>query len=128
MSTQAPLQFESPFRHSQPVAPHCWLAVQTVPQAPQFEVSVARLTQAPLHAAKPEGQAHCPATQICVDPQAMLQPPQLAGSADASVQPIPQSICPVGQAVGKRLPLLLSEQPDPKVKRTSALKNEKRTG
>lgn len=75
--------------------------VQTVPQPPQFAVSVAVLTQIPLHRVWPTGQAeevHTPFAQLCPLAQVMPQPPQLAVSVAVLTQVVPQRVWPTGQA------------------------------
>ena len=74
-STQVPLQFVRPKAHA---APHCPFVhkpslAQTVPQAPQFDGSLPRSAQVPLHSAKP----------------AAAQVPGIWGTQRLSTQPYP---------------------------------------
>jgi hypothetical protein len=79
-------------------------AAQVVPHLPQLSPSDWRSTQVgwpptvqmllvPSH-----DEAHAPAWQACPEPQVFPQLPQLAGSVWVSLQALPQTICPVGQA------------------------------
>jgi hypothetical protein len=72
--------------------------VQTVPQAPQLFLSVARVTQVPAQLVSPVPQAvpQCPETQTWPGAQAVVQLPQCAGSIAVLMQELPQVVRPVG--------------------------------
>jgi hypothetical protein len=69
------------------VGPHAW------PQVPQFWLSVAVFTHEPLHAVRPPAQLveHVPLRHTLPGSQAMLQPPQFAGSPDVGMHLPPQN-------------------------------------
>jgi len=69
----------------------------TVPQAPQFWRSLARLAHVPLQAPCPAGQltAHAPDTHAMPAPQRAPHAPQLAGSDEVSTQRSPQVASPL---------------------------------
>jgi hypothetical protein len=87
---------------------------QTMPHAPQLEVSLPRARQAPLQGVCPLGHTlvHDPLAQTCPAPQARPQAPQFAPSAwrfrqvplqlvkpgpQTTAQPPATQLCPVGQ-------------------------------
>jgi len=76
-----------------------------VPQAPQLELLVCRLTQAPPQFDVPAAQlaVHTPLLHTSMPMQACPQVPQLVGLDAVSMQvPSPQSLLPAGQV---QLPL-----------------------
>ena len=79
-------------------------AAQSLPQAPQWAVSVLRSTQAPAHIVLGAAQAlwQAPATQVSPTPQARLQPPQWAGLMLTSTQPPPQAWRRPSGYIGRR--------------------------
>jgi hypothetical protein len=91
--------------------------VHTTPQAPQFEGSVAVMTQALLHAVVGAAQAstHLPPPQTWRAGHLLLQVPQLRGSLAGSTQTPPHTDCPLGHwhdpATHERPPVQAMPQP-----------------
>jgi hypothetical protein len=78
---------------------HTWVAVQTVPQAPQAAGLVFVLTQTPLQSFSPFGHAQVPLLQVCPPVHTLPHPPQLFGSLLVLVHAPPQDTCWVGHPV-----------------------------
>jgi hypothetical protein len=62
------------------------------PHVPQLASSVAKTTQFGPHWVCPVSQPHMPLLQSWLPEQALLQLPQLSGSAERSAQTSPQSV------------------------------------
>jgi len=65
---------------------------QSLPQAPQFSRSVARLVQAKPQATSPAGHSQTPAVELPPEGQALPQVPQLVRLALRSAQTSPQLV------------------------------------
>jgi hypothetical protein len=75
-------------------------ALQVAPHFRQFEVSLARSTQEPLHPVSvPQSLEHAPALHTLPLSQAVAQSPQCWPSARMSTQAPPQSVYPLLQSI-----------------------------
>lgn len=81
-----PMQFGGVVTRVHEPLVHASPATQAASQLPQCAVSVRVFTQPPPQAARPDGQAHAPATQLCPVGQRVPHPPQWRVSLCGSTQ------------------------------------------
>jgi len=88
VSTHASPQSDSPAAHWHAPPTQRWARGHTLPQAPQWALSVATGTQAPAQSASPAGHTQAPSTQLCPGPHTLPHRPQSVSLRPVSTQAI----------------------------------------